>query len=38
MDYSLLLVIEEVEGDHILDKKNVEEKNDEVNAEMSRDT
>jgi hypothetical protein len=38
MDYSLLLVIEEVEGDHILDKKTVEEKKDKVNSDMSRDS
>jgi hypothetical protein len=37
MDYSLLLVIEEVEGDHILETEIVSDKNEEVNIEMRRD-
>lgn len=38
MDYSLLLVIEEVEGEHILEKEIVIEKNEDINMEMSKNS
>ena len=38
MDYSLLLVIEEVEGEHILENEIVTEKNEDINIEMSRES